>query len=112
MADQDSRPAAHGDEAELFRSFNDELTRTLARSTRTSSPQVIEDACAFAWARFMEFQPDRERNWQGWLFRVAQYESWRLERQTSATSPIRTGEFEEATHLPRDERDQYAVRDD
>jgi hypothetical protein len=32
-------------------SFNHELVQSVARSVRVSSPQVIEDACAFAWAR-------------------------------------------------------------
>jgi DNA-directed RNA polymerase specialized sigma24 family protein len=87
MADPDSRPPARGDEAELCRAYNDELLQTVARSVRASSPQTIEDACAFAWAKFMENQPDRDRNWRGWLFRVAQFESWRLERERSHDIP-------------------------
>jgi DNA-directed RNA polymerase specialized sigma24 family protein len=90
MADHDSRPPARGDEAELFRAFNHELVRSLARSVRVSSPQVIEDACAFAWAQFMERQPERDRNWRGWLFRVAQRESWRLDRERGQDVPLRT----------------------
>ena len=38
----------------------------------------IEDACAFAWLQSFRHQPDRERKWQGWLFRAAQREAWRL----------------------------------
>jgi hypothetical protein len=38
-----------------------ELVQSVARSVRVSSPQVVEDACAFAWAKFMENQPDRDR---------------------------------------------------
>ena len=112
MADRDFRPPARGDEAELFRTFNDELMRTVAGSVRASSPEVIEDACAFAWARFLERQPDRDRNWRGWLFRVAQRESWRLDREAIHDLPIRTGESEAGTSLPVDHRDHYAIRDD
>jgi hypothetical protein len=101
MADRDSRPPAHGDEAELFRAFNHELVQSVARSVRTSSPQVVEDACGFAWAKFIENQPDRNRNWKGWLFRVAQYESWRLERQANRDLPTRTGDFEPGTLAAR-----------
>jgi RNA polymerase sigma factor (sigma-70 family) len=112
MADRDSRPPARGDDAELFRAFNHELVQSVARSARVSSPQVIEDACAFAWAQFMERQPDRDRNWQGWLFRVAQRESWRLDRERSQDVPLRTYELEPGTWLAVDQRDHYAIRDD
>src|SRR4051812_4461475 len=105
MADRDSHPQARGDEAELFRAFNDELVRSVAGSVRASSPHVIEDACAFAWAKFLERQPDRDRNWKGWLFRVAQRESWRLDREASQNLPASSGEFEADTWLPVDHRD-------
>src|SRR2546423_12724160 len=112
MADHDSRPPARGDEAELFRAYNDELLRTVARSVRVSSPQTVEDACAYAWAKFMEHQPDRDRNWQGWLFRVAQFESWRLERQAGRDVRLRTSEYEPRTWSAVDPRDRYEIHDD
>ena len=105
-------PPARGDEAELFRAYNHELIRSVAGSVRVSSPQVIEDACASAWARFLERQPDRDRNWKGWLFLVAQRESWRLDREASQEMPTRTGEYEPGAWLAADPRDQYAIRDD
>jgi DNA-directed RNA polymerase specialized sigma24 family protein len=79
MADQTPFPPARGDEAALFRDFNAELMRTAAGVVRASSPQVIEDAVGHAWARFMQYQPDLDRNWKGWLFRTAQREAWALE---------------------------------
>src|SRR4051812_49197227 len=79
MADTRDLPPARGDEAELFRAYSDELLRTVARGVTTQSTQTIEDACSFAWAKFMENQPDRDRNWRGWLFRVAQRRAWELE---------------------------------
>ena len=110
MADQDPRPPARGDEAELFRAYNHELARSVAGSVSTSTPQVIEDACAFAWAQFMERQPDRDRNWRGWLFRVAQRESWRLERERGDAIPTRDV-FEKGTWTPVDPHDRYALQD-
>jgi DNA-directed RNA polymerase specialized sigma24 family protein len=81
MADQlHVRARARGDEAELFRDFNDELMRSVAQVVFDTAPEVVEDACAFAWAKFMESQPDRDRNWRGWLFRVAQRQAWALSR--------------------------------
>jgi hypothetical protein len=113
MADRDSRPPARGDEAELFRAFNDHLVRELARAVRVLSPQVIEDACAYAWAQFLEHQPDRDLNWRGWLFRVAQRECWRLDRELGRDMPIRTGgEFEPGAFALVDPHDRYAIRDD
>ena len=55
-----SRPP-QGDEAELFLSFNAELQRKIAIKV-TTSPQIIEDACAFAWMEFLRYQPDRDGN--------------------------------------------------
>src|SRR4051794_33272717 len=95
MADSDSRPPARGDEGELFRAFNAELMCSVANAVHASNAQNIEDACAFAWAQFLEHQPDRERNWRGWLFRTAQRQAWLLEGQPrhlslrmTETSPV------------------------
>jgi hypothetical protein len=84
------------------------------RSVRVSSPQTVEDACAHAWAKFMEHQPDRDRNWQGWLFRVAQFESWRLERQAGRDLRIRTSPDEppRRTWNAVDPREPYEIRVD
>jgi RNA polymerase sigma factor (sigma-70 family) len=81
MANLRPVPPPRGDEARLFREFNDELMLTVAQSIRTDSPQTIEDAVGFAWERFMVYQPERDMNWQGWLFRTAQRQAWLIERQ-------------------------------
>jgi DNA-directed RNA polymerase specialized sigma24 family protein len=57
--------------------FHVELFRSIHRTVR-SSLETTDDACAFAWLQFLREQPDRDQNWQGWLFRVAQREAWRL----------------------------------
>jgi DNA-directed RNA polymerase specialized sigma24 family protein len=80
MADSDGFPPACGDEAELFREFNDELMLHVNGAVFDTTPQNIEDACAFAWMQFLRRQPPRDTNWRGWLFRVAQREAWRIER--------------------------------
>jgi DNA-directed RNA polymerase specialized sigma24 family protein len=80
MADSDAFPPARGDEGDLFREFNDELLRHINSAVFDTTPQTIEDACAFAWAEFLRRQPSRDANWRGWLFRVAQREAWRIER--------------------------------
>src|SRR4051812_35331974 len=69
----------HGDEAELFAAYNDELVRKVRRDVNTSLSNV-EDACAMAWAQFLHYQPDRNRSWRGWLYRVATREAVRLDR--------------------------------
>lgn len=84
MADSSAPTPPRGDEARLFREFNDDLMRLVAGNVRTSSPQTVEDACAFAWTQFMEHQPDRDQNWRGWLFRTAQREAWAIERERAA----------------------------
>jgi len=66
-----------GDELDLYMEFHVELFRSIRRTVR-SSLETTDDACAFAWLQFLREQPDREQNWQGWLFRVAQREAWRL----------------------------------
>jgi len=81
MADPDGFPPARGDEADLFREFNGELVNLIQHAVFDTTPQTIEDACAFAWTEFLEHQPSREINWRGWLFRVAQREAWRIERK-------------------------------
>src|ERR1700752_907019 len=95
MATNDSRPGARGDEAELLRAFNAELVRTVAGAVRETTPHTIEDACAYAWAQFMERQPDRELNWRGWLFRTAQRQAWLLEREVRESAPLRAFEWED-----------------
>jgi DNA-directed RNA polymerase specialized sigma24 family protein len=80
--------------------------RSVARSVGTSTPQVIEDSCAFAWAAFLERQPDRDRNWRGWLFRTAQRQAWKLEqsiREVDAFEPTAMEEGDDVFVSPVDE---------
>lgn len=66
----------NGDEAGLFEAHHKQLVRIVAGSVNASR-QTIEDACAFAWAQLLRYQPDR-RHVRAWLVRVATREAWRL----------------------------------
>lgn len=89
MANLRPVPPPRGDEAELFREFNDALMLTVAQNVRTDSAQTVEDAVAYAWEQFMVLQPERDNNWRGWLFRAAQRHAWLLERQRREHVAIR-----------------------
>src|ERR1700754_1164834 len=88
MADSGQHAPARGDEAELFRECNDELVRLVAGNVGCRTRDVIEDACSFAWAEFLRYQPSRERNWRGWLYRTAQRQAWLLAREERETLPL------------------------
>ena len=75
------------DEPELFLAFNDDLIRHVSHAVRASR-EDIEDACAFAWVEFLRVQPDREREWRGWLFRTAQRQAWKLNARHADTRAI------------------------
>lgn len=77
-------PEPRGDEGELFRSFNRELFRRVQADVRTE-PEIVADACAFAWSQFLRYQPDRNRSWKGWLTTTAQREAWALVRRERET---------------------------
>ena len=66
-----------GDEPELYLKFNRQLVAKIDHAV-VAQREDVEDACAFAWVQFLRHQPDRDQNWQGWLFRTAQREAWRL----------------------------------
>ncbi|WP_028065792.1 hypothetical protein [Solirubrobacter soli] len=66
-----------GDEPELYLKFNRQLEVKVSNVVRAPREDVL-DACAFAWLQFFRYQPERGDNWQGWLFRTAQRETWRL----------------------------------
>jgi DNA-directed RNA polymerase specialized sigma24 family protein len=120
MAIHDPRPGAQGDEAELFRVFNDELVKTVWHAVGVSSRETVEDACSFAWAQFLQHQPDRDRNWRGWLFRTAQRQAWALEAQSRELQPLREFDWEDpslvvgaagpdTTQINRDVQDALSV---
>jgi DNA-directed RNA polymerase specialized sigma24 family protein len=72
-----------------------------ARSTRR--PDIVDDACAYAWTQFLHYQPDRNRGWRSWLITTAEREAWRLHRKEAAHSDL---EFADAVDLVAEPVDQ------
>jgi RNA polymerase sigma factor (sigma-70 family) len=75
-----------------------------------TSPDIIEDACAFAWVQFMRYQPSRERAWKAWLVTTAEREAWRPHGIAAAVVPheFKTKEGETLTYEPVDPRTKRA----
>ena len=59
--DPPSQPQLLGDEAELFQRFHRRLTRIVQGLVKTS-PDIVDDACNYAWMEFIRHQPDRDGN--------------------------------------------------
>ena len=77
-ASHESPPTARGDEEALYRAHHTRLLHLINRDV-SARPQVIEDACAFAWAELLARQPERT-SIVGWLRVVARREAIRLAR--------------------------------
>ena len=99
-----------GDEEELFRSYHRQLARTVQRLVNTS-PDIVDDACNFAWTEFIRCQPDRSRGWRGWLITTAQREAWKLHaKEASHLRSELVGEDDEIVWEPADPRDTLTLR--
>ena len=70
-------PPQKGDEVALFERYADRLRRATQLEVRTT-PEIVDDACAFAWVQFLAHQPRRETAFP-WLKKVAQREAIRLD---------------------------------
>ena len=114
MADADLLPRTRGDEGELFREFNPTLMRLLASRLYGVSPETVEDACSFAWAQFLQHQPDRDRGWRGWLLRTAQRQAWLIEHETRSQIPDALIETcaDDGRSVPLSLQEQQEIRDD
>jgi DNA-directed RNA polymerase specialized sigma24 family protein len=112
MSDQGEggRGPLRGDEAELFRDFNGQFVRLV--QSRTNAPrEIVDDACGFAWQQFMRHQPDRDRNWRGWLITTAEREAWRLREIEAGHLSLSVGDGgESATWDVPDRRDDVPIR--
>lgn len=78
------RPPLRGDEQELFESLAKRLVRSVRRACGAPDA-IIEDACAIAWQRLIERQPERTERIFAWLRTVAIREAWRLNRRERIT---------------------------
>ena len=81
-----AHPPVHGDEEALYRAHHTRLLHLVARDV-AARPQVIEDACAHAWAELLACQPERT-SIVGWLRVVARREAIRLAQRDRATVPM------------------------
>jgi RNA polymerase sigma factor (sigma-70 family) len=101
MAATTSRPspAPRGDEEALYRAHHSRLLRLIADDV-SARPQVIEDACAFAWAELLARQPDRT-SIVGWLRVVARREAIRLAQCDRLTVQMSALDSRPALHRGR-----------
>ncbi len=104
------RRPLQGDEAALFESFDRHLRRMVRRKVNTS-PDIVDDACAFAWSQFLRYQPDRARAWRSWLVTTAEREALRLHGVEAAHRPPDWLDGEPEFEQQVDIRDRYAERE-
>lgn len=90
-------PAAHGDEAELFARYHERLVRVTGLNV-TASRDNVEDACAYAWAQLLSYQPRRDTIF-AWLRTVARRQAIDLERASRRQLSINANEHA-AAHVP------------
>lgn len=90
-------PAQQGDEADLFARYHERLVRVTALSV-TASRDNVEDACAYAWAQLLSYQPRRDTIF-AWLRTVARREAIDLEKASRRQLSINANEHA-AAHLP------------
>ena len=70
-------PPQRGDEEELFRRYHARVRRHVRFRVQTT-PEIVDDACAFAWMTFIACQPRRETAY-AWLCTVARNEALHLD---------------------------------
>lgn len=87
LANDRSGPhVTRGDEAQLFSAYAQRLQREVRRVVRTT-PENVEDACAFAFLQLLRFQPDRAGAYT-WLTTTAVREAIKLDRRGRRTMPL------------------------
>lgn len=96
-------PSQRGDEERLFERYDKRLRR-ITQVTVNTSPDIVDDACAFAWMKLLTHQPRRETAF-AWLKVVARNEAWRLHGLSRRFDPL----GHEATNAAA-VREQPAVR--
>ena len=104
---QQQHPPTVGDEAELYRQFSGILVGVITKRVNTT-PEIVEDACAFAWMQLLRHQPDRGRAWRAWLITVAEREAYALHRAAVAETAyeIRLDDGEVGLLEPADREDR------
>jgi hypothetical protein len=68
-----------GDELDLYAEYHFELVKKIVRDVQYVGHENAEDACAHAWLKVLQRQPDRGgERWKGWLYVTAKREAWKL----------------------------------
>jgi RNA polymerase sigma factor (sigma-70 family) len=98
-----------GDESELFLEYDRPLRRRVQGLVNTS-PDIVDDACSFAWMEFMRYQPERDSGWRAWLVTVAQREAWRLHAKEASHIGFGVGDRDDLSWEPADPRDVVGTR--
>src|SRR4051812_10607496 len=78
MTERPKLTLLRGDESDLFVRYDEPLRRATHRAINTT-PENVQDACAYAWGRLLARQPERETVF-AWLKTVARNEALRLDR--------------------------------
>ena len=86
MTEARAIPPQQGDEAQLFERYSERLRRATRLAINTS-PDIVDDACAFAWMKLVTNQPRRETAFS-WLKEVARNEALRLDRLSRQISEL------------------------
>jgi DNA-directed RNA polymerase specialized sigma24 family protein len=83
----------------------------MVRHLVTTSPDIVDDACNYAWMEFIRCQPDRDRNWRAWLVTTAQREAWKLDGKERGHVGFEVdGSREGLAREPSEPRDVVAIR--
>jgi DNA-directed RNA polymerase specialized sigma24 family protein len=75
-----------------------------------TSPDIVEDACGYAWAEFIRCQPDRDRSWRAWLIVTAQRQAWKLHAKEANHVGFGHGDEDELVRDAIDPRDTLTLR--
>lgn len=106
MSDGAIRPQ-QGDEHELFVKYSERLRR-MTRFAINTTPEIVDDACAFAWMKLVSNQPERETVF-AWLRAVARNRALELDRMERSGLEISLDAGNRADHLARATRGRIEV---
>ena len=103
-----------GDELDLYAEYHFELVQKIVRDVQYVSRENAEDACAHAWLKFLQRQPDRDGDrWKGWLYVTAKREAWKLnalefkEREDRPAPVLRTSSSRSTRAIGLSERVEF-----
>jgi RNA polymerase sigma factor (sigma-70 family) len=88
---------------ELFARYHDVIRKHVQGVVNTSAENV-EDACMFAWTKFLSIERDQIKDARSWLATLAIHEAFKLDSRARRTRPLVNKEDEVVDIAdPRDE---------